>query len=225
MKNEEGLARRPEGESQFASVMRIVFATNNQHKLSEIRSILGDSIEVLSLKDIGCDVDIPETGTTLEENALQKAQYVYDHYHIDCFADDTGLEVDALDGAPGVYSARYAGGVGHDSEANMTRLLKELGNNNNRKARFRTVIALIQKKDVCPCGCTSIKEIHKFEGIVEGEIIRERRGGEGFGYDPIFQPDGYNQTFAELGMEIKNHISHRARATQKLAEFLLKVKK
>ena len=208
--------------------MKIVFATNNQHKLSEIRSILGDSIEVLSLKDIGCDVDIPETGTTLEENALQKAQYVYDHYHISCFADDTGLEVDALDGAPGVYSARYAsmaddsGQLGHDSEANMARLLKELGNNNNRKARFRTVIALIQKKDVCPCGCTSIKEIHKFEGIVEGEIIRERRGGEGFGYDPIFQPDGYDQTFAELGMEIKNHISHRARATQKLADYLLK---
>ena len=208
--------------------MKIVFATNNQHKLSEIRSILGDSIEVLSLKDIGCDVDIPETGTTLEENALQKAQYVYDHYHISCFADDTGLEVDALDGAPGVYSARYAsmagdsGQMSHDSEANMARLLKELGNNNNRKARFRTVIALIQKKDVCPCGCTSIKEIHKFEGIVEGEIIRERRGGEGFGYDPIFQPDGYDQTFAELGMEIKNHISHRARATQKLADYLLK---
>ena len=208
--------------------MKIVFATNNQHKLSEIRSILGDSIEVLSLKDIGCDVDIPETGTTLEENALQKAQYVYDHYHISCFADDTGLEVDALDGAPGVYSARYAsmagdsGQMSHDSEANMARLLKELGNNNNRKARFRTVIALIHKKDVCPCGCTSIKEIHKFEGIVEGEIIRERRGGEGFGYDPIFQPDGYDQTFAELGMEIKNHISHRARATQKLADYLLK---
>jgi XTP/dITP diphosphohydrolase len=211
--------------------MKIVFATNNQHKLSEIRSILGDSIEVLSLNDIGCDVDIPETGTTLEENALQKAQYVYDHYHIDCFADDTGLEVDALNGAPGVYSARYASMVSdsgqtcpasHDSEANMTRLLKELGNNNNRKARFRTVIALIHKKDVCPCGCTSIKEIHKFEGIIEGEIIRERRGGEGFGYDPIFQPDGYDQTFAELGMDIKNHISHRARATQKLADFLLK---
>ena len=214
--------------------MKIVFATNNQHKLSEIRSILGDSLEVLSLKDIGCDVDIPETGTTLEENALQKAQYVYDHYHIDCFADDTGLEVDALNGAPGVYSARYAalpdnpvksgnaGLVSHDSEANMTRLLYELGNNNNRKARFRTVIALIQKKDVCPCGCTSIKEIHKFEGIVEGEIIRERRGGEGFGYDPIFQPDGYDQTFAELGMDIKNRISHRARATQKLADYLLK---
>ncbi len=211
--------------------MKIVFATNNQHKLSEIRSILGDSIEVLSLNDIGCDVDIPETGTTLEENALQKAQYVYDHYHIDCFADDTGLEVDALNGAPGVYSARYASmasdsgqtcPASHDSEANMTRLLKELGNNNNRKARFRTVIALIHKKDVCPCGCTSIKEIHKFEGIIEGEIIRERRGGEGFGYDPIFQPDGYDQTFAELGMDIKNHISHRARATQKLADFLLK---
>ena len=199
--------------------MRIVFATNNQHKLSEIRSILGDSIEVLSLKDIGCDVDIPETGTTLEENALQKAQYVYDHYHIDCFADDTGLEVDALDGAPGVYSARYAS-EGHDSEANMTKLLKELGENNNRKARFRTVIALIQKKNVCPCGCTSIKEVHQFEGIVNGEIIRERRGGEGFGYDPIFQPEGYDQTFAELGMDIKNHISHRARAVAKLAEFL-----
>ena len=212
--------------------MKIVFATNNQHKLSEIRSILGDSLEVLSLKDIGCDVDIPETGTTLEENALQKAQYVYDHYHIDCFADDTGLEVDALNGAPGVYSARYAalpdnpvksgnaGLVSHDSEANMTRLLYELGNNNNRKARFRTVIALIQKKDICPCGCSSIKEIHKFEGIVEGEIIRERRGGEGFGYDPIFQPAGYDKTFAELGMDIKNRISHRARATQKLCEFL-----
>ena len=208
--------------------MKIVFATNNQHKLSEIRSILGESIEVLSLKDIGCDVDIPETGTTLEDNALQKAQYVYDHYHIDCFADDTGLEVDALDGAPGVYSARYASmasqtntaRASHDSEANMARLLKELGNNNNRKARFRTVIALIQKKDICPCGCSSIKEIHKFEGIVEGEIIRERRGGEGFGYDPIFQPAGYDKTFAELGMDIKNRISHRARATQKLCELL-----
>ena len=142
--------------------MKIVFATNNKHKLEEIRSILGESIEVLSLKDIGCDVDIPETGTTLEENALQKAQYIYDNYHLSVFADDTGLEVDALNGAPGVYSARYAGGEGHDSEANMTKLLKELGENNNRHARFRTVIALIEKKDVCPCGCTSIKEIHRF---------------------------------------------------------------
>ena len=180
--------------------MKIVFATNNQHKLDEIRSILGDTIEVLSLKDM----DIPETGQTLEENALQKAQYIYDHYHISVFADDTGLEVDALNGAPGIYSAR-----------------RELGENNNRRARFRTVIALILKKDVCPCGCTSIKEIHQFEGIVEGQIIKERRGGEGFGYDPIFQPDGYEETFAELGMEIKNHISHRARAVKKLADFLL----
>ena len=207
--------------------MKIVFATNNQHKLDEIRSILGESIEVLSLKDIGCDVDIPETGQTLEENALQKAQYIYDHYHMSVFADDTGLEVEALNGAPGIYSARYASmvdgsSVSHDSEAIMSCLLKELGENNNRKARFRTVIALILKKDICPCGCTSIKEIHQFEGIVEGEIIRERRGGEGFGYDPIFQPDGYDKTFAELGMGIKNHISHRARAVQKLAEFLLK---
>ena len=191
--------------------MKIVFATNNEHKLSEIRSILGDNFEVLSLKDIGCDVDIPETGTTLEENALIKAQYIFDHYHVDVFADDTGLEVDALNGAPGVYSARYAGGEGHDSEANMAKLLKELGENNNRKARFRTVIALIQQG-----------KIHEFEGIVNGEIIRERRGGEGFGYDPIFQPDGYDQTFAELGTDVKNHISHRARATQKLAEYLLK---
>ena len=198
--------------------MKIVFATNNQHKLSEIRQILGNSIEVLSLSDIGCNVDIPETGTTLEENALQKAQYVYDHYHIDCFADDTGLEVEALNGAPGVYSARYAAvgcaatpsqPIDHDSEANMTRLLKELGENNNRRARFRTVIALIQQGAV-----------HEFEGIVTGEIIRERRGGEGFGYDPIFQPDGYDQTFAELGVEVKNQISHRARATKKLCEFL-----
>ena len=205
--------------------MKIVFATNNQHKLDEIRSILGDRFEVVSLKEIGCHEDIPETGKTLEENALQKAQYVYDHYHVSCFADDTGLEVDALHGAPGVYSARYAAledpnNTGHDSEANMARLLRELGNNNNRKARFRAVIAFIEKKDVCPCGCTSIKKVSQFEGIVEGEIIREKRGGEGFGYDPIFQPEGYDKTFAELGSDIKNTISHRARATQKLAEYL-----
>ena len=209
--------------------MKIVFATNNQHKLDEIRSILGNKFEVVSLAEIGCHEDIPETGTTLEENALMKAQYVYDHYHVSCFADDTGLEVEALNGAPGVYSARYASmacdtsstsPASHDSEANMTRLLRELENNNNRKARFRTVIALIEKKDVCPCGCTSIKQIHKFEGIVNGEIIREKRGGEGFGYDPIFQPEGYTETFAELGADIKNKISHRARAVAKLAEFL-----
>ena len=191
--------------------MKIVFATNNQHKLSEIRQILGDRIEVLSLKDINCDVDIPETGTTLETNALQKAKYIYDHYQMDVFSDDSGLEVDALGGAPGVYSARYAGGEGHDSEANMAKLLHELGENNNRRARFRTVIALIMQG-----------QTHEFEGIVNGEITRERRGGEGFGYDPIFQPEGYEQTFAELGVEIKNQISHRARATKKLVEFLQK---
>ena len=209
--------------------MKIVFATNNEHKLSEIRAILGPKFEVVSLADIGCHEDIPETGDTLEENALMKAEYIYDKYHLSCFADDTGLEVEALNGAPGVYSARYASlesvatsqqAQSHDSEANMARLLRELENNNNRKARFRTVIAFIEKKNVCPCGCTSIKQIHKFEGIVNGEIIREKRGGEGFGYDPIFQPEGYTETFAELGADIKNKISHRARAVAKLAEFL-----
>jgi XTP/dITP diphosphohydrolase len=210
--------------------MKIVFATNNEHKLSEIRAILGPSFDVVSLADIGCHEDIPETGQTLEENALMKAEYVYNKYHLSCFADDTGLEVEALNGAPGVYSARYAAivpagepaGPSHDSEANMARLLRELANNNNRKARFRTVIALIEKKDVCPCGCTSIKVVHKFEGIVNGEITREKSGAEGFGYDPIFRPDGYDKTFAELGLDIKNQISHRARAVAKLAEFLEK---
>ena len=209
--------------------MKIVFATNNEHKLSEIRAILGPSFDVVSLADIGCHEDIPETGQTLEENALMKAEYVYNKYHLSCFADDTGLEVEALNGAPGVYSARYAAivpagepaGPSHDSEANMARLLRELANNNNRKARFRTVIALIEKKDVCPCGCTSIKVVHKFEGIVNGEITREKSGAEGFGYDPIFRPDGYDKTFAELGLDIKNQISHRARAVAKLAEFLV----
>jgi XTP/dITP diphosphohydrolase len=209
--------------------MKIVFATNNEHKLSEIRAILGPKFEVVSLADIGCHEDIPETGSTLEENALMKAEYIYDKYHLSCFADDTGLEVEALNGAPGVYSARYASlesvatsqqAQSHDSEANMARLLRELENNNNRKARFRTVIAFIEKKDVCPCGCTSIKVVHKFEGIVNGEITREKSGAEGFGYDPIFRPDGYDKTFAELGLDIKNQISHRARATQKLAEYL-----
>ena len=189
--------------------MKIVFATNNQNKLIEVRKILGNQFKVLSLEDIGCHDDIPEKGQTLEDNALIKAQYVYNKYHVDCFADDTGLEVDALGGAPGVYSARYAGGAGHDSQANMTKLLHELENNNNRRARFRTVIALIIN------GKTKT-----FEGIVNGEIITQRRGGEGFGYDPIFQPEGYNKTFAELGTDIKNQISHRARAVQKLADHL-----
>ncbi len=219
--------------------MKIVFATNNIHKLEEIRAILGHEIEVLSLKDIGCDVDIPETGKTLEENALQKARYIWEHYHLSCFADDTGLEVESLNGKPGVYSARYAAlryeeqhqeesvqdtPLSHDSEANMSQLLSDLGENNNRKAQFRTVIAFIEKKDVCPCGCTSIKQEHLFEGVVKGEITRERSGAEGFGYDPIFRPEGYDKTFAELGADIKNTISHRARATQKLCEYLKREK-
>jgi len=191
--------------------MRIVFATNNSHKLDEIRNILGSSFEVMSLNELGCHDDIPETGTTLEENARQKAQYIYDKYHCNVFADDTGLEVDALGGEPGVYSARYAGGEGHDSEANMTKLLKNLEGEDNRKAQFRTVIALIID------GKTSL-----FDGIVKGEIIKERRGGEGFGYDPIFQPEGYDKTFAELGNDIKNTISHRAKTVKALAEYLLK---
>lgn len=188
---------------------KIVFATNNKHKLDEIRKILSDKFEIVSLHDIGCDVDIPETGDTLEDNALMKAEYVKQHYGLDCFADDTGLEVEALNGEPGVHSARYAEGTDHDSNANMDKLLRKLGNNNNRKARFRTVIALLFND-----------ETHLFDGIVNGNIIYERHGTEGFGYDPIFVPDGYEQTFAELGMIIKNQISHRARAVNKLAVFL-----
>lgn len=202
--------------------MKIVFATNNNHKLQEIRDILGKEFEIVSLKDIGCDADIPETGDTLEANALQKAQYVYDHYHISCFADDTGLEVEALDGAPGVHSARYAEGTDHDSEANMAKLLHELEGKENRKAHFRTVICLIQKKDVCPCGCTTVKQVHQFEGTVNGSISTEKHGNEGFGYDPIFVPEGYDKSFAELGEDIKNGISHRARAVAKLAKYLKK---
>lgn len=200
--------------------MKIVFATNNQHKLQEIRDILGNEFEIVSLKDIGCDVDIPETGNTLEENAMQKAQYVYDHYNLSCFADDTGLEVEALNGEPGVHSARYAEGTDHDSEANMAKLLRNLEGKDNRKARFRTVIVLIQKQDVCPCGCTSIKKVNRFEGIVDGSIATEKHGTAGFGYDPIFVPEGYDKSFAELGESIKNGISHRARAVAKLAEYL-----
>lgn len=200
--------------------MKIVFATNNQHKLQEIRDILGSEFEIVSLKDIGCDVDIPETGNTLEDNAMQKAQYVYDHYNLSCFADDTGLEVEALNGEPGVHSARYAEGTDHDSKANMAKLLRNLEGKDNRKARFRTVIALIQKQDVCPCGCTSIKKVNRFEGIVDGSIATEKHGSAGFGYDPIFVPEGYDKSFAELGESIKNGISHRARAVAKLAEYL-----
>ena len=192
--------------------MRIVFATNNTHKLQEIRQILGQDYEVLSLSDIGCHEDIPETASTIEGNALLKAQYVFEHYHISCFADDTGLEVDALGGEPGVFSARYAGEE-HDSEANMRKLLAKLGENNNRKARFRTVIALLTIED---------GEVRQqlFEGIVNGTIIREKRGDSGFGYDPIFMPEGYDLTFAQMEPAEKNRISHRARAVAKLIKQL-----
>ena len=188
---------------------KLVFATNNAHKLEEIRAILGDKVEVLSLKDIQCDVDIPETADTLEGNAVLKAEYIYRHYGLDCFADDTGLEVEALNGAPGVYSARYAGGEGHDSEANMRKLLAEMEGKTNRKAQFRTAICLIE-------GGAE----HLFEGVVKGEIIEEKRGATGFGYDPVFMPEGYTETFAEMGSEEKNRISHRARAVQALCAYL-----
>jgi len=189
---------------------KFVFATNNAHKLEEVSTILGSKIELLSMKDINCNVDIPETTDTLEGNALIKAKYIFNNYHLDCFADDTGLEVEALNGAPGVYSARYAGDA-HNSEANMQKLLSDLEGIENRKAQFRTVFALIiDGKD------------HLFEGIVKGVITKNRRGTSGFGYDPIFIPEGYTQTYAEMGNELKNKISHRALATNKLCNFLSK---
>ena len=195
--------------------MTIVFATNNNHKLSEIQDILGSTIEVKSLKDIGCHVDIPETGTTLEENAQIKANYVWDNFQTMVFADDTGLEIDALNGEPGVYSARYAGGEGQDSEANIQKVLANLQGVENRKARFRTVIAFIYKDKK-----TGNKTTKLIEGIVNGSIITEKRGEAGFGYDAIFVPEGYDKTFGELGMDIKNSISHRARAVQQFAKEL-----
>lgn len=188
---------------------KLVFATNNAHKLEEVSAILGDKIELLSLKDIGCHTDIPETADTLEGNALLKSSYIFDNYHLDCFADDTGLEVEALDGAPGVYSARYAEGEGHDAQANMLKLLREMEGKENRKAQFRTAISLILDG-----------KQYLFEGVIKGEIIKEKRGNSGFGYDPIFVPEGYSQTFAELGNDIKNKISHRALAVNKLCDFL-----
>lgn len=200
--------------------MKIVFATNNKNKLSEIREILGSGFEVMSLAETGCHEDIPETGDTLLDNAVQKARYVFEKYGYDCFADDTGLEVDALDGEPGVHSARYAEGTDHDSNANMDKLLRKLGDETRRTARFRTVIALLQKQQSGEsAGEGSV--LHIFEGKVEGSIIKEKRGAEGFGYDPIFMPEGYDKTFAELGLDVKNQISHRARAVKKLADYLL----
>lgn len=188
---------------------KLVFATNNAHKLEEVSAILGDKIELLSLNDINCHTDIPETADTLEGNALLKSSFIYNNYSLDSFGDDTGLEVEALNGAPGIYSARYAEGEGHDAQANMHKLLRELEGKENRKAQFRTVISLILDG----------KE-YLFEGVIKGKIIREKRGDSGFGYDPVFVPQGYEQTFAELGNEIKNKISHRALAVQKLCEFL-----
>ena len=186
----------------------LIFATNNQHKITEIQSLISDKIVLESLMDIGCTEDIPETADTLEGNALLKARFVYDNYGKNCFADDTGLEIEALDGRPGVYSARYATD-GHNFEANINKVLIELSGLQNRKARFRTVIALILNGTV-----------HYFEGIVNGEIISERRGSKGFGYDPVFLPDGYKLTFAEMPLIEKNKISHRARAVSKLVDFL-----
>ena len=188
--------------------MKLVFATNNKHKLEEVRAILGNTIEVLSLNDIDCHDDIPETADTLEGNALIKARYIYGKFGVDCFADDTGLEVEALNGAPGVYSARYAGEE-CNPEANMHKLLHNLTGKNNRNAQFRTVIALIIKG-----------EEKLFNGIVKGTITGEKMGDSGFGYDPIFIPEGFSESFAQMGSEIKNSISHRYRATEQLGNYL-----
>lgn len=187
----------------------IVFATNNKHKLEEIRKITNNKLKILSLADINCYEDIDETGTTLEANALIKARYVKNNYGYDCFADDTGLEVEVLKGLPGVYSSRYAGEACRSAD-NIKKLLAVLKDTENRKARFRTVIAVILNN-----------REYFFEGIVNGVISLEEKGDNGFGYDPIFQPEGYNNTFAELGDDIKNKVSHRALASEKLMKFLM----
>lgn len=188
--------------------MKIVFATNNKHKLEEITRLLDGQHEIVSLEQIGCHDDIPEDHDTLQENALQKARYVKEHYGYDCFADDTGLEIEALNFEPGVYSARYAGAA-KDSTANMRKVLEKMDGIENRNARFRTVIALLLHD----------KE-YIFEGRVDGEILTEKHGEAGFGYDPIFRPAGFAASFAEMPLDEKNKISHRGRATQKLCEFL-----
>jgi XTP/dITP diphosphohydrolase len=188
--------------------MKLVFATNNLHKLKEVQEMLSNAIEVLSLKDIGCFEDIEETESTLEGNAKLKADYITEKYGFDCFADDTGLEVEALDGNPGVYSARYAGEHGN-AEKNMEKLLNELQNKSSRKAKFRTIIALnLRNKQ------------YLFEGICDGEILNEKSGVKGFGYDPIFKPKNASSSFAEMNSEEKNIISHRGIAIQELVQFL-----
>jgi len=189
--------------------MKLVFATNNKNKIIEIKALLPNSIELLSLSDIGCTEEIIETEKTIEGNAKLKADYVTGNYGYNCFADDTGLEVDALDGKPGVYSARYAG-ENASYEQNVDKLLQQMEGIDKRKARFRTVVSLVMEG----------KE-YLFEGAIEGKIIHERKGSGGFGYDPVFVPDGYTQTFAEMNANMKNSISHRAKAIQKLADFLL----
>jgi len=192
--------------------MKLVFATNNQHKLQEIKQLIGDSIELLSLSDLGYYDDIPENQETLEGNASEKSFFVYNKYGLNCFADDTGLEIEALNGEPGVYSARYAGEE-KSSENNINLVLAKLAKIKNRKARFRTVISLVIEG----------REI-QFEGIVEGQILKEKQGTTGFGYDPIFKPDESQLSFAEMSMDEKNEISHRGRAAQKLAEYLIRLK-
>ena len=190
--------------------MKLVFATNNEHKLEEVTKIISDDFKILSLKDINCLEDIPETQDTIEGNASQKANYIYKKFNVNCFADDTGLEIEALNGEPGVYSARYAG-ENCSFEDNVKKVLKKLEGKSNRKAQFKTVISLIIEG----------KE-YQFEGIIKGTILKEEKGISGFGYDPIFQPIGYSKTFAELPAEEKNRISHRGIATKKLADFLKK---
>ena len=187
--------------------MKLVFATNNPNKLSEIRSLVTTGIEILSLKDINCNEQLPETNPTLQENALQKAQYINTHYRFNCFADDTGLEIDALGGAPGVYSARYAG-EGCNAEDNIQKVLKRLSGEENRMAKFRTVIALIVDG-----------EATLFEGECKGRITKTKSGVEGFGYDSIFTPDGYDITFAEMSQVEKGAISHRGKAVERLVSF------
>ena len=194
-------------------MQRLTIATNNKHKLDEIAAVLGDDFEIMSLKDIGCIEDLPEEQDTLEGNSLQKAEFVFKNYKVSCFADDTGLEVEALNGAPGVHSAHYAGPQ-RSAEDNINLLLKNLNGVTNRKARFRTVITLVGENGM-----------HQFEGIVNGKILTEPRGTGGFGYDSVFLPSRLKKTLAEMEMDEKNEISHRARAVQKLVGFLKKNKK
>jgi len=191
---------------------KLVFATNNDHKLRELKQILPSEFEMVSLNDIGCTDDIPETGTTLEVNAAQKSFFIWDKYGINCFADDTGLEIESLGNEPGVYSARYAG-EGRSAADNMLKVLEKMAGITNRKARFRCVISLVIDG-----------EEKQFEGIVEGKILAEKHGEAGFGYDPIFMPDGYDQSFAEMSAEGKNMVSHRGRAVLKLVEYLKSIK-